>query len=161
MIVISFFLVSRGRPPYPDVGNWDMLPYLRSGRRLPQPDSCPQFLFEIMWRCWDDDPDQRPSFSQLVQEIESETKKLVARAAARMVGLQVAYVNITRGSYYNPSDSDDRGVEAARISSRQEQADGSSAPESGFSSNSNRLTIPRKPAVEPVDDEPNIERAIL
>lgn len=115
-----------------------------------------------MERCWQEDPDQRPSFTQLVKEIEEETKKLEARSAARKIGLQVTYVNVPRGNYYNSSDIDDMGVSAAaRISSRQELSDGSLGPESGFASSSNRSTIPRKPAADPEDLDSGQERAVL
>ena len=137
--------------------------YLEEGRRLPQPDSCPSFLYDIMMLCWDEDPDRRPTFTQVVQKIESETKNLEAQTAARRIGLQVTYVNVSRGNYYNSSDADDRGAGAGRSNSRLQSGDGSLAAESGFlSSSSNRSTIPRKPAVSlPVDEHLTRERAVL
>lgn len=158
-LVLSYVHVYSGRPPYPEVGNWDMLPYLKEGRRLLQPDSCPDFLYEIMQRCWAEEPDLRPTFSQLVQEIEERTSIMEARSAARKIGIHVTYVNVPRGNYYNSSDvSDDRQASGTRIS------DGSLAGgESGFSSSSHRSTVPRRPAVVPVhvDDADDRERARL
>lgn len=155
-----------GRPPYPDVNNWDMAMYLKAGRRLPRPDSCFPFLYDIMLRCWDMDPDKRPTFSELVKEIESETAKAENETlATRKVDLHVTYVNVPRGSYYNASESDDREFEIQRREStaaasvvattsrdgEEEIFDASSGPESGFGSSSNRSTaIFKKPASDPL-----------
>lgn len=175
-LMISLFSVSffrrliRGRPPYPEVNNWDMALFLKQGHRLPQPDSCPPFLFKIMLQCWDEDPNKRPTFTELVQTIESETQQLEARSAARKIGLQVTYVNVSRGNYYNPShDGEDRSFGASmRMSGAQESTgDASSAGDSGFASTSfNRSLVPRNPAPSPrlevpVDDSGPLQKAIL
>ena len=164
-------LVFSGRPPYPDVNNWDMALYLKQGRRLPEPDTCFPFLYAIMLRCWDMDPDKRPTFSELVETIEYETAKAEMQSwANRKVDLHVTYVNVPRGSYYNASESDDREFQIQRQRSEstagaaaaasvvattskdgeEEMFDASSGPESGFGSSSNRSTaIFKKPASDP------------
>ncbi|KAG8173530.1 hypothetical protein JTE90_008864, partial [Oedothorax gibbosus] len=42
--VVLWELMTRGVSPYPDVDNWDIIQYLKSGRRMPQPSYCPDLL---------------------------------------------------------------------------------------------------------------------
>ena len=42
--VVLWELMTRGVCPYPDVDNWDIIKYLKSGRRMPQPQYCPDHL---------------------------------------------------------------------------------------------------------------------
>ncbi|XP_072016559.1 uncharacterized protein [Amphiura filiformis] len=36
------------------------------GYRMPKPDNCEQEMYELMLRCWQEDPDNRPTFSEIV-----------------------------------------------------------------------------------------------
>ena len=46
--------------------NWEILPALRSGVRLPQPAECPIVeMHRIMLRCWEFEPSDRPTFAEL------------------------------------------------------------------------------------------------
>ncbi|XP_062589049.1 hepatocyte growth factor receptor-like [Saccostrea cucullata] len=67
--VTMWELLTRGSKPYPEVDGWDMLKYLKNSRRLPKPTKCPDILYNKMLRCWNLDPDERPSFSDLVIEL--------------------------------------------------------------------------------------------
>ena len=40
------------------------------GYRLPKPTACPQSLYEVMLRCWEEDPHYRPSFEEIYHKIE-------------------------------------------------------------------------------------------
>jgi len=52
--------------PYEDVpGGRELVTYLDSGKRLPQPKRCPDTLFALMLACWTTDPADRPSFKEL------------------------------------------------------------------------------------------------
>jgi len=42
--VVLWELMTRGVGPYPDVDNWDIVTFLRNGRRLAQPPFCPETL---------------------------------------------------------------------------------------------------------------------
>jgi len=42
--VVLWELMTRGVSPYPDVDNWDIVTFLKNGRRLPQPPYCPDAL---------------------------------------------------------------------------------------------------------------------
>ncbi|CAF0935693.1 unnamed protein product, partial [Didymodactylos carnosus] len=70
--VLLWELLSRGKTPYTGVDNQDIYSYIRNGYRLPQPPYCPQLLYtSVMCRCWQWDPLQRPTFSQLAHEIRT------------------------------------------------------------------------------------------
>ena len=43
--VVLWELMTRGVCPYPEVDNWDIVKYLVSGRRMPQPTYCPDALY--------------------------------------------------------------------------------------------------------------------
>ena len=43
--VVVWELLTRGICPYPEVDNWDVIEYIKSGRRLPKPSYCPVLLY--------------------------------------------------------------------------------------------------------------------
>lgn len=68
--VVLWELMTRGVNPYPEVDNWDVLRYIKAGRRMPQPPFCPDILYKMMTKCWSFNPNDRPRFSELVHEIQ-------------------------------------------------------------------------------------------
>ncbi|XP_078679210.1 hepatocyte growth factor receptor-like isoform X1 [Branchiostoma floridae x Branchiostoma belcheri] len=67
--VLMWELAMRGVKPYPDVDNFDLAMYLQRGRRLKQPKYCPDHIYTIMQQCWQEDPDLRPTFDDLVTRL--------------------------------------------------------------------------------------------
>lgn len=94
--VVLWELMTRGVTPYPEVDNWDIVNFLKQGRRMQQPSFCPDLLYEIMLQCWDEDPKRRPSFSGLVQQVTGVITALEKKRRNRRVGLKVTYVNYPR-----------------------------------------------------------------
>ena len=43
--------------------------FLREGHRLKQPHKCPLDMYTIMRDCWEQNPEQRPTFAQLSERI--------------------------------------------------------------------------------------------
>lgn len=68
-----------GAVPYTKVDNKFILTYLKSGRRLKRPEICTDELFEIMKRCWCQNPDERPSFSELVNLLDHRNKRIYVK----------------------------------------------------------------------------------
>ncbi|XP_046674030.1 tyrosine-protein kinase Dnt-like isoform X1 [Homalodisca vitripennis] len=64
--VLLWELITLAQQPYSEVDPFEMAAYLRDGYRLAQPLNCPDQLFEVMTCCWIADPEDRPSFSQLL-----------------------------------------------------------------------------------------------
>jgi proto-oncogene tyrosine-protein kinase Met len=104
--VVIWELMTRGITPYPQVHNWDILPYLQEGRRLLQPDCCPTLLYDIMMRCWSVNPMERPLFTELVTEVQGVITQLEAKSKERKVGLDVTYINYPPSGYYNHSEGE-------------------------------------------------------
>jgi serine/threonine protein kinase len=70
-------VMSLAQSPYPGVDNQDILVYLKQGKRLIKPDECPQSIYDVMSKCWLQIPHHRPTFSDLVGEIEEYLEELM------------------------------------------------------------------------------------
>uniref|UniRef100_A0A8B9GCQ9 receptor protein-tyrosine kinase n=1 Tax=Amazona collaria TaxID=241587 RepID=A0A8B9GCQ9_9PSIT len=98
--VLMWELLTRGASPYPGVDPYDMTRYLQRGRRLPQPQHCPNTLYGVMLSCWAPAPEERPSFTGLVGELE---RVLAALEGELYVNLAVTYVNLECGPPFPPA----------------------------------------------------------
>ncbi|CAH1783578.1 unnamed protein product [Owenia fusiformis] len=87
-------LMTRGVSPYPEVDGWDMVRYLKSGRRLPQPTYCPNELYRIMYDCWNPKPKARPTFDELHDMVANLITNLQRDTERFRVKTDVTYVNI-------------------------------------------------------------------
>ncbi|OQR76145.1 hepatocyte growth factor receptor-like, partial [Tropilaelaps mercedesae] len=67
--IVLWELMTRGCQPYPSVDNWEVHLWLKQGRRMLQPAYCPDALYKIMLQCWHEDPQERPTFAQLVKDV--------------------------------------------------------------------------------------------
>ncbi|XP_072554979.1 proto-oncogene tyrosine-protein kinase LCK isoform X1 [Paramormyrops kingsleyae] len=63
-------IVTYGRIPYPGMTNSEVIQNLERGYRMPQPDNCPQELYSIMNMCWQETPENRPTFEYLRSVLE-------------------------------------------------------------------------------------------
>lgn len=93
--VLLWELLTRGAPPYPHIDPFDLSQFLVQGRRLPQPEYCPDSLYQVMLRCWEADPAARPTFRALVLEVEQVASSLLGD---HYVQLTAAYVNVGPGA---------------------------------------------------------------
>ncbi|XP_072045011.1 tyrosine-protein kinase receptor Tie-1-like [Amphiura filiformis] len=40
--------------------------HLTEGYRMPKPDNCEQEMYDLMLKCWQENPDDRPSFQEIL-----------------------------------------------------------------------------------------------
>ncbi|XGW23774.1 hypothetical protein V3C99_005751 [Haemonchus contortus] len=67
--ILLFEIFSLGSVPYPTVQPVDMISYIEQGNRPPQPEKCPNEIFKLMKRCWQADPNDRPTFAEIRGEL--------------------------------------------------------------------------------------------
>nr|XP_033815505.1 hepatocyte growth factor receptor isoform X1 [Geotrypetes seraphini]XP_033815506.1 hepatocyte growth factor receptor isoform X1 [Geotrypetes seraphini] len=89
--VLLWELMTRGAPPYPDVNSFDITIYLLQGRRLLQPEYCPDPLYEVMLKCWHPKSEKRLTFSELVSRISMIFSTFIGE---HYVHVNATYVNV-------------------------------------------------------------------
>jgi hypothetical protein len=67
-------------PPYSFLqSNYEVMEYVSSGKRIPKQPDCPDKLYKIMVDCWNDNPNARPSFLEVLELLsalkEQETEE--------------------------------------------------------------------------------------
>uniref|UniRef100_A0A158R5H6 Protein kinase domain-containing protein n=1 Tax=Syphacia muris TaxID=451379 RepID=A0A158R5H6_9BILA len=53
--------------PYASVSDKELLKHLQQGNRLQKPSSCANEIYDIMMKCWAEEPTERPSFASLCE----------------------------------------------------------------------------------------------
>ncbi|XP_060028304.1 tyrosine-protein kinase receptor UFO [Erinaceus europaeus] len=91
--VTMWEIATRGQTPYPGVENSEIYDYLRQGNRLKQPVDCLDGLYALMSRCWELNPRDRPSFSELREDLENALKALPPAQEPN----EILYVNMDEG----------------------------------------------------------------
>ncbi|XP_075680869.1 uncharacterized protein LOC113797385 isoform X2 [Dermatophagoides pteronyssinus] len=69
--ILLWEIMTLGRTPYPGINVHELWKRLESGYRMEQPINSDEQIYAIMRRCWHKQPNERPSFAQLVKEIEN------------------------------------------------------------------------------------------
>ncbi|KAL9987753.1 hypothetical protein ACROYT_G002109 [Oculina patagonica] len=69
--VLLWELSTMGGIPYPGVSNNRLYNLLKTGYRMEKPDMCTDEIYAVMLDCWKEDPDERPSFKQLISTLET------------------------------------------------------------------------------------------
>nr|XP_035142314.1 tyrosine-protein kinase receptor UFO isoform X3 [Callithrix jacchus] len=97
--VTMWEIATRGQTPYPGVENSEIYDYLRQGNRLKQPADCLDGLYALMSRCWELNPQDRPSFTELREDLENTLKALPPAQEPD----EILYVNMDEaGGYPEP-----------------------------------------------------------
>lgn len=69
--VLLWEIVTLGATPYPGMTAREVIKSVLIGKWLQCPLHCQQELYSLMTRCWDMEPKERPSFSEIAKELET------------------------------------------------------------------------------------------
>jgi len=64
--VTMWEIFEHGNVPFGWLGNQEVFEKVIAGEKLPRPNSCSPFTYGIMLDCWKDDPNDRPSFKEIL-----------------------------------------------------------------------------------------------
>ncbi|KAL9985710.1 hypothetical protein ACROYT_G008146 [Oculina patagonica] len=91
--VFLWEMATMGGVPYPTMSNAELCRELKDGYRMERPEMCCDEVYELMNECWEEDPTARPSFSQLIDRLET------------IMTMNVPYCDVSKhddsSSYYN------------------------------------------------------------
>ncbi|XP_070964062.1 ephrin type-B receptor 2-like [Oncorhynchus clarkii lewisi] len=68
--IVMWEVMSYGERPYWDMSNQDVINAIEQDYRLPPPMDCPSALHQLMLDCWQKDRNNRPKFSQIVNNLD-------------------------------------------------------------------------------------------
>ncbi|XP_076814510.1 uncharacterized protein LOC143460772 isoform X2 [Clavelina lepadiformis] len=74
--ILLMEIITKGDCPYKGMDNEEAMEMIQHGYRMPLPDHCPDRLYQMMIKCWDVLPDNRPSFTLLTEQLKSFSKVL-------------------------------------------------------------------------------------
>ncbi|KAJ8048438.1 Proto-oncogene tyrosine-protein kinase receptor Ret [Holothuria leucospilota] len=69
--VVLYEIYTLGGTPYPGMEGRFLVPMLKRGYRMEQPGHCPDYVYEVMQRCWQEDPHERIKFQEIVEKMEA------------------------------------------------------------------------------------------
>ncbi|XP_078358382.1 uncharacterized protein LOC144643110 isoform X2 [Oculina patagonica] len=68
--IVLWELITLGGSPYPGISGREIYKLLKNGYRMEKPETCSQQLYQIMFSCWAANPEDRPSFTDLRNDLE-------------------------------------------------------------------------------------------
>ncbi|XP_022101392.1 proto-oncogene tyrosine-protein kinase receptor Ret-like isoform X2 [Acanthaster planci] len=63
--VMLWELVTLGSHPYPGMSSKQVIDKITTGYRLPKPESCSDEIYDMLKQCWNDKPEDRPTFTEI------------------------------------------------------------------------------------------------
>ncbi|XP_039274447.2 tyrosine-protein kinase Yes-like isoform X1 [Styela clava] len=63
--ILTMEIITDGGIPYPGMSNQIVFEQVSSSYRMPQHKNCPDKLYQLMLKCWDEKPDERPTFQYI------------------------------------------------------------------------------------------------
>ncbi|KAM3863431.1 proto-oncogene tyrosine-protein kinase receptor Ret [Diretmus argenteus] len=68
--VLLWEIVTLGGNPYPGIAPERLFNLLKTGYRMEKPENCSEEMYNLMLRCWKQESDKRPTFSDISKELE-------------------------------------------------------------------------------------------
>ncbi|KAF3848469.1 hypothetical protein F7725_014966 [Dissostichus mawsoni] len=89
--VLLWEIFTLGGSPYPGVPVEELFKLLKEGHRMEKPSACPQELYRMMRDCWHAVPARRPTFSQLVDDLDRTLSLMANQLMAHNVEVRSHY----------------------------------------------------------------------
>ncbi|KAF1543607.1 Fibroblast growth factor receptor 1, partial [Eudyptes schlegeli] len=105
--VLLWEIFTLGGSPYPGVPVEELFKLLKEGHRMDKPSNCTNELYMMMRDCWHAVPSQRPTFKQLVEDLDrivAMTSNQVGEAAAMSPHLHPPWGGLSRGDARSPPE---------------------------------------------------------
>ncbi|XP_037082621.1 insulin receptor-like isoform X2 [Pollicipes pollicipes] len=67
--VVLWEMATYAAQPYQGLSNEEVINHVLNRNRMSRPDNCPERLYDLMYRCWEYRPSDRPTFVDLVEEL--------------------------------------------------------------------------------------------
>ncbi|XP_061486228.1 protein-tyrosine kinase 6 [Rhineura floridana] len=71
--ILLYEIMTLGQNPYPGMTNSEVFKHVQTGFRMNCPPKCPATMYNIMHKCWDLNPKERPDFKHLQGQLQSFT----------------------------------------------------------------------------------------
>ncbi|KAH8417306.1 hypothetical protein KR222_008693, partial [Zaprionus bogoriensis] len=90
--ILMWEIVTLGSTPYPGISAADVMRKVRDGYRLEKPEHCRRELYNIMYYCWSQDANERPTFAEIIKMLD------------KLLHTEMDYIELERfpdHNYYN------------------------------------------------------------
>lgn len=67
--ILMWEIYTGGKQPYPAINNTDVVTKVINGYRLQKPTRCPDEMYGIVQRCWQSEPEHRPTFATVYRSV--------------------------------------------------------------------------------------------
>ncbi|XP_046850980.1 fibroblast growth factor receptor 4-like [Xenia sp. Carnegie-2017] len=74
--IVIWEMLTFGGTPYPSIPLEQLFDFLKNGYRMEPPVNCPQELYDLLMKCWNEEPYDRPTFTELVEELDDMLSKM-------------------------------------------------------------------------------------
>lgn len=73
--IVLWEIVTFSAYPYQGLSNDEVVKRVTAGHTLSRPANCPDLLFDIMLKCWKKNPNERPTFIEIIEILLLETNE--------------------------------------------------------------------------------------
>eukprot|EP00042_Codosiga_hollandica_P058925 m.895756 g.895756 ORF g.895756 m.895756 type:complete len:756 (-) comp60001_c0_seq1:180-2447(-) len=102
--ILLWELATYGKTPYPGIDLFQVLEKLESGYRMPRPEGCPRPVYALMKHCWQQEPDNRPTFADIKKKLDS----MFAETGSSLAEEVEKTLTIERGMSLEPEGFDSK-----------------------------------------------------
>ncbi|XP_030656801.1 fibroblast growth factor receptor 3 isoform X4 [Nomascus leucogenys] len=100
--ILLWEIFTLGGSPYPGIPVEELFKLLKEGHRMDKPANCTHDLYMIMRECWHAAPSQRPTFKQLVEDLD---RVLTVTSTDEYLDLSAPFEQYSPGGQDTPSSS--------------------------------------------------------